>query len=595
MKMFIFEGLRLVSRKLNKSSVLCVLAIIILVNSSLVFAQSPTIRFAAIGDFGSGDNNQASVANLVKSWNPDFIITLGDNNYPDGEAATIDHTIGRFYHEYIFPYQGGYGAGSPYNRFFPSLGNHDWDNNVGIPAQPYLDYFVLPNNERYYDFVQGPVHFFVIDSDSREPSGVTPNSPQAAWLQSRLASSTSPWKVVYMHHPPYSSRTSYKNLQWNYQQWGATAVLAGHAHVYERVMKNGFPYMTNGLGGDSTGSFEGAIEGSVVRFGSDYGAQLITANSESINFKFITRAGVVIDDFTIGATGFAAPNNLASTGVFPTQVNLSWTDNSSTENGFNLERCEGINCSNFAEVGSVGSNITTFNDAGRTPNTPYSYRVRAFNGGGFSGYSNTLQVSTPPIVQPGILNDNFDDNVTDNSKWLFGILSRSASNFDPQVQVFEQNGRLTIVPRSSYAPASYNGYVSNLTWDLSQNAATVEMVQKAAGNASTIFSIGNNKDNWYGFRAKGNTLYLENRINGVTNGFTFPYDAVLYRFWRIRFNQPTDSILYETSPNGTNWTVKWSAPSLIPITASRIEMIAGTSGNVANPGAALFDNFMLAP
>ena len=53
--------------------------------------------FAAIGDFGTGDTNESKVAQLVKSWNPEFIITVGDNNYPKGEASTIDQNIGAFY------------------------------------------------------------------------------------------------------------------------------------------------------------------------------------------------------------------------------------------------------------------------------------------------------------------------------------------------------------------------------------------------------------------------------------------------------------------------------------------------------------------
>src|SRR5687768_12886655 len=68
--------------------------------------EPPAITFAAIGDFGSNDANELDVANLIKSWNPEFIITLGDNNYPDGEAATIDASIGKYFHEFIYPYRG---------------------------------------------------------------------------------------------------------------------------------------------------------------------------------------------------------------------------------------------------------------------------------------------------------------------------------------------------------------------------------------------------------------------------------------------------------------------------------------------------------
>ena len=60
--------------------------------------------FAVIGDFGLAGNNELEVANLVKSWNPDFIITTGDNNYELGESSTIDANIGQYYHDYIYPY-----------------------------------------------------------------------------------------------------------------------------------------------------------------------------------------------------------------------------------------------------------------------------------------------------------------------------------------------------------------------------------------------------------------------------------------------------------------------------------------------------------
>ena len=162
----------------------------------------PPLRFAVIGDYGSGEQQAADVAALVKSWNPEFIVTVGDNNYPVGAAETIDQNIGQFYHEYIFPYQGQYGEGSSTFRFFPTLGNHDWDTQG---AQPYLDYFTLPGNERYYDVTWGPVHIFALNSDSREPDGVGRSSIQAQWLKERLAASTLPWKLVVMHVPVYSS------------------------------------------------------------------------------------------------------------------------------------------------------------------------------------------------------------------------------------------------------------------------------------------------------------------------------------------------------------------------------------------------------
>lgn len=260
--------------------------------------QIVEFRFAVIGDYGNGSQNEADVAALIRSWNPDFIITTGDNNYPDGAASTIDENIGQFYHEFIAPYKGNYGEGAQENRFFPSLGNHDWH---ATNVQPYLDYLTLPGNERYYDFTWGSVHFFVIDSDSDEPDGAHSSSVQAAWLQSRMAASTSPWKIVYFHHAPYSSAKHGPNerMQWPFAEWGADVVISGHDHTYERISKDGIWYFVNGLGGAGRYSFENIVDGSQVRYNDDHGAMLVGVGRETMHFKFINRQGTVIDDFEL--------------------------------------------------------------------------------------------------------------------------------------------------------------------------------------------------------------------------------------------------------------------------------------------------------
>ncbi|HZI88020.1 MAG TPA: fibronectin type III domain-containing protein, partial [Pyrinomonadaceae bacterium] len=73
---------------------------------------------------------------------------------------------------------------------------------------------------------------------------------------------------------------------------------------------------------------------------------------------------------------------------------LSWTDNSGNETGFRIERCQGNNCSDFAEIAQVGANISTYSNTGLSRNTRYRYRVRAFNSGGNSGYSNIAVART---------------------------------------------------------------------------------------------------------------------------------------------------------------------------------------------------------
>ena len=91
-----------------------------------------------------------------------------------------------------------------------------------------------------------------------------------------------------------------------------------------------------------------------------------------------------------------APSNLVANGVSSTQINLSWTDNSSDETLFRIERCTGNNCTNFAEIAQVGANVTTFPNTLLSRNTWYRYRVRASNGNGDSAYSNVASEKTRP-------------------------------------------------------------------------------------------------------------------------------------------------------------------------------------------------------
>jgi len=90
----------------------------------------------------------------------------------------------------------------------------------------------------------------------------------------------------------------------------------------------------------------------------------------------------------------AAPANLSATAVSASQINLSWTDQSTNETGFQIERKIGAD-GTYARIGTAAANATAYNDTGLAEGTTYFYRVRAVNDGGNSAYSNYARLTMP--------------------------------------------------------------------------------------------------------------------------------------------------------------------------------------------------------
>jgi len=103
----------------------------------------------------------------------------------------------------------------------------------------------------------------------------------------------------------------------------------------------------------------------------------------------------------------AAPSNLSATAASQSQIDLSWSDNSGDEDGFKIERGDGSNPNNWSEIATVGPNVPFYSNTGLSASTTYSYRVRAYNSVGNSGYTNppaTATTQSPPTNQPPIVN-----------------------------------------------------------------------------------------------------------------------------------------------------------------------------------------------
>jgi hypothetical protein len=264
--------------------------------------STPTsVTFAVIGDYGTGDSQARAVARLVASWQPDFVVATGDDYYRKAGGTGRDRyrrSTGAFYGTWV-----SRGSETTANAFFPALGNHDY-SDAGLST--YLRYFRLPGTgspsssgtERYYDVTWGPVHLFVLNSNGREPAGISKKSRQARWLQRTMGASSSPWDVVVDHHPPYSSDSTHgstRAMRWPFASWGADLVVSGHAHVYERIRRGGMTYIVDGLGGASRYRFGTPVSGSRVRFRSRHGALRAEATTSTIILEFFDVHGQLVD------------------------------------------------------------------------------------------------------------------------------------------------------------------------------------------------------------------------------------------------------------------------------------------------------------
>jgi 3',5'-cyclic AMP phosphodiesterase CpdA len=201
------------------------------------------VRFAVIGDWGHGNAAEAAIADRMFEKHEqkplDFVLTVGDNIYPDGSLSRVAETFER-------PFARLIAAGVP---FYAALGNHDLPATADQVA--YAPFHM--NGQRYYKLAagNGTLDVFVLDSNVMDPA-------QLAWLDRELGDSTATWKVATFHHPLYSSGREHGSstvlrffLEPILRRHGVDVVFSGHDHIYERVVpQHGIQYFVTGGGGD---------------------------------------------------------------------------------------------------------------------------------------------------------------------------------------------------------------------------------------------------------------------------------------------------------------------------------------------------------
>lgn len=242
--------------------------------------------------------HELGVASLVHGWQPDAIITVGDNSYGSGTYAQLPGDQA--------PYDPDIDAG----RFFPAAGNHDWLSAAGI--KPSLDYFHL-KSPYYVQAFGSLVTFFILDTNAQDDAGITATSAQAAWFDAQIAQSTTPWNVVVNHQAPYSSCGEGSNdgndgsvdLRW-VAAAKADVVLSGHSHVYERLARGNYddsgtiPYVVMGVSGAPLqGNCGAKLSGQQKAIYGAFGALRLDVTSSSLTMTFVEEDGGAGDTITL--------------------------------------------------------------------------------------------------------------------------------------------------------------------------------------------------------------------------------------------------------------------------------------------------------
>jgi hypothetical protein len=206
-------------------------------------ADDPIIwRFAATADGGAGDRNQQQVAQAMADWHSRYpfalVLMAGDNIYNNGELSRIKET-------FEIPYAELLKRGV---KFRAALGNHDIRTDHGDRQ---VEYPAFNMAGRYYSYVQQNCQFFVLETNVDVDW-----KTQLAWLERELKASQSPIKIVYGHHPIYSSGhygtdpAMVNRLAPLFKKYGVQLYINGHEHDYERTKSiDGTTYLTTGNGG----------------------------------------------------------------------------------------------------------------------------------------------------------------------------------------------------------------------------------------------------------------------------------------------------------------------------------------------------------
>jgi 3',5'-cyclic AMP phosphodiesterase CpdA len=242
-----------------------------------------SLKFAAIGDNGTGDQPEYDVARQMDLWHRrfafDMVIMLGDNMYGSQRAAD-------FVQKFERPFRPLLDAGV---KFYASLGNHD------NPSNDTYKFFNM-GGARYYTYTRGNARFFVLDTNSLDAT-------QLAWIENALKNSPEQWKIAYFHHPLYSNGRRHGGevelrvrLEPLFVKYGVNVVYSGHDHIYERIKpQKGIQYFVSGAGGElRRGDLKRSAD-TAAGFDQDRSFMLNEIDGDDLFFQVVSRTGETVD------------------------------------------------------------------------------------------------------------------------------------------------------------------------------------------------------------------------------------------------------------------------------------------------------------
>ncbi len=280
--------IRILRRSLSRVAAVAALGATLFAQGTALPLVPKSVRFAVIGDMGTGLAPQYEVGAAMEASRQafpfEFVIMLGDNIY--GGNSPRDYAA-----KFERPYKALLDAEV---LFYGALGNHD------SPNQRLYKPFNM-NGRQYYTFRKGHVQFFVLDTNYMSP-------PQLAWLRAELQASSAEWKVAYFHHPLYSSGAFHGSsgelrsvLEPVFVQYGVQVVFAGHEHVYERLNpQKGIAYFVEGASGQlRAGNLKGGTAMTAVGYDKDRSFMLVEIAGDTLTFQALSRTGRLVDSGTI--------------------------------------------------------------------------------------------------------------------------------------------------------------------------------------------------------------------------------------------------------------------------------------------------------